>query len=509
MEALAGDGGVGRARVVVAPGSVPFGKKGTVSCVRVRGLPADLLRVQGAVDGVRSGALRFVAVIAWLDARAVVVQSIAEQGSASFGHLASVSSSLLRQCQGSTALLTSTIGPSLFSPHINVATVRHWSGSVNQFPSISLLLRVLAPGAPVGVSGGGDLTSEIAYGNHLGIAQHDVEIHKRICEDVVYGRALVFDLRFDGNFLGLRISPLSVVLEPKFRIIHDLTFARAGGRTSVNVYTDFDSAPPSELGHVLREVILQVMVLRQTHGSSARIILCRVDVKYVFRQVLVDPAGAPAFGNELSDCVVVDLRLQFGWRNSPGFWGLVAYALEYAHIHSTFQDADVSQEWAAAIAHVGISPPRGGSSCLYPGELWACFWLWWQRRELLLCEVLRRRWHSRRVAMVAGRSPLFARCPIAGIGPFLLVGRTERGVSDPPLLSARKSLTGTRNWRCWVGSLTRRRLRLRCRPISASSCKISLRSGPRLVHLLQRGRCRSSLASLHMSPFLCVLGGFS
>ena len=88
LVALAGNGGVRRARVTVAPGSVPLGEKGTVSCVRVRDLPADLLRVQGAVDGVSSGALRLVAVDAWLDARAVVVQSMAEQGSASLGHLA-------------------------------------------------------------------------------------------------------------------------------------------------------------------------------------------------------------------------------------------------------------------------------------------------------------------------------------------------------------------------------------------------------------------------------------
>ena len=54
--------GRGRACVAVAPGSVLLGKKGTVSCVRVRELPADLVRVQGAVDGGRSGALRFVAV---------------------------------------------------------------------------------------------------------------------------------------------------------------------------------------------------------------------------------------------------------------------------------------------------------------------------------------------------------------------------------------------------------------------------------------------------------------
>ena len=39
---------------------------------------------------------------------------------------------------------------------------------------------------------------------------------------------MVFDVRFAGEISGLRISPLSVVLEPKFGIFHDLTFARAG-----------------------------------------------------------------------------------------------------------------------------------------------------------------------------------------------------------------------------------------------------------------------------------------
>ena len=84
-----------------------------------------------------------------------------------------------------------------------------------------------------------------------------------------------------------------------------------------------------------------------------------MDVKYLFRRVLVDPAGAPAFGYVFGDRVVVDLRLQFGWRNSPGFWGLMASALEHAHTHSTFQGTDISQKGAAAVAHVGISR-RGG-----------------------------------------------------------------------------------------------------------------------------------------------------
>ena len=141
------------------------------------------------------------------------------------------------------------------------------------------------------------------------------------------------------DIVGLRVSPLAVILETKLRIVHDLSFASAGGRTSINSDTDFvfSSAPPCELGHVLREVLLCVWFLRQTHDRSARIVFCRVDVKKAFRQVLVDPVEASVFGYVTNGRVVVDLRLQFGWRNSPGYWGLLASALEHAHTRSTFQ----------------------------------------------------------------------------------------------------------------------------------------------------------------------------
>ena len=67
------------------------------------------------------------------------------------------------------------------------------------------------------------------------------------------------------------------------------------------------------------------------------------------------------FAYPMGGYVVVDLRLQFGWRKSPGFWGLMVSALEHAHTHSTFQDAAVSPQGAAAVEHVRLAPPRGGS----------------------------------------------------------------------------------------------------------------------------------------------------
>ena len=209
-------------------------------------------------------------------------------------------------------------------PHIRPHIVRRWFGTVKNFPRVGQLrvdqlLRVLAPGSPVCVARGGSLPAELAYGNHPSVAPDAVVVPQKICADVVHGRALVFKLSSASDIQGLRVLPLAVVLKPTFRITRDLTFARAGGHSSVDDDTDSSSAPSSEFGHVLRDVLLRVLLLRQMHGPTARTVLCRVDVKDAYRKVLVDPVGAPVFGYAMAGYVVVPLRLPFGWRISPGF----------------------------------------------------------------------------------------------------------------------------------------------------------------------------------------------
>ena len=150
--------------------------------------------------------------------------------------------SFFRLCGGSAASFTGAVGPSVFASHIHldvVRVVRHWFGAVKKFPAIRQTLHVVSPGAPVGVVRGGDLHAEPAYGNHPSVASHELAIHKKVCSDVVLGRALVFDLLSAVDIVGFRVSPLAVILEPKLRIIHDLSFASAGGRRSVNSDTEF------------------------------------------------------------------------------------------------------------------------------------------------------------------------------------------------------------------------------------------------------------------------------
>ena len=347
---------------------------------------------------------------------------------------ASTGSSLLRACTGSITLLTSAVGSARIAPHIHPHIVRHWFGTVKNFPRADQLLRVLARGFPVCVAWGSNLTAELAYGNQPSVAPHAVAVHQKIYADVVHGRVFVFKLSSASDIPGLRVSPLAVVRTPKFRIIHDLTFARAGGHSSVNDDTDFSSAASCELGHVFRDVLLRVLFLRQLHGPTARIALCRVDVKDAYRQVLVDPVGAPVFGYAMGEYVVVELRLRFGWRNSPGFWGLMDSALEHSHTHSTFQYAAVSQQGAAAVEYVRLAPPRGGSGTSLPrdcrtvsgsgGYAGSRFFVRYYVDDGILVEV--QWWSDGRRCMRAVQSLASDRFRLLGV----------RGASDPPLLSA-------------------------------------------------------------------------
>ena len=182
---------------------------------------------------------------------------------------------------------------------------------------------MLSTAAPVDVAPGGYLQAEIAYyGNHPSSESHTEAICAKIVQNVVNGRALAFKRSSVSDIRGLRVSPVGAVEGRKLRIIHDLTFAGGGYRSSVNGDTDFSVAPTCELGYVFADVCRRLLYLHQRHDVVARVMLCRIDVKDAFRQIPVDPLHAAKFGYAFDEYAVMDLFLQFGWRSSPGFWTL-------------------------------------------------------------------------------------------------------------------------------------------------------------------------------------------
>ena len=153
LEALAGDGGVGRERVPVAPGSVSCGNRGghgeraracTLVSARIVGPGLSVARGDavghservrrldlywgcghGSTDGQRAHAQLDSAVEAWRVAQDSVMRSVSSTGSANLDVVASAGSSLLRACAGSVKLFTSAVGSARIAPHIHPHIVRH------------------------------------------------------------------------------------------------------------------------------------------------------------------------------------------------------------------------------------------------------------------------------------------------------------------------------------------------------------------------------------------------
>ena len=79
------------------------------------------------------------------------------------------------------------------------------------------------------------------------------------------------------------------------------------------------------------QVVKRVVELRDEFGTGRRILIQKLDAKSAFKQVRVDPSKAANVGYGRKAYLFIDLRLQFGWRGSPGRCGMIATAISEAH----------------------------------------------------------------------------------------------------------------------------------------------------------------------------------
>ena len=98
----------------------------------------------------------------------------------------------------------------------------------------------------------------------------------------------------------------------------------------MNDNTDWQKIPQCQLAGVITEIII-TSPPRPKFGIQKRILLKNMDVKNAFRQMGVVLDRTAAFTYRMEDLIFVDLRLHFGGRGSPGWWGLVASAIQEAH----------------------------------------------------------------------------------------------------------------------------------------------------------------------------------
>ena len=85
--------------------------------------------------------------------------------------------------------------------------------------------------------------------------------------------------------------------------------------------------------------------------------MAKADVTDAFRNVRIAPHQAQNFCYVVDDVLVSDFRLIFRWAASPGYWGLMAAAVEHVHCNTTVDSAVILPEGEATISHAKIVKP--------------------------------------------------------------------------------------------------------------------------------------------------------
>lgn len=79
-----------------------------------------------------------------------------------------------------------------------------------------------------------------------------------------------------------------------------------------------------------------------------------MDVSSACRHIPVEWSKAPTFSFTYGDNVMVDFRLPFGWRSSPGWWNLAASAVQFAHRNTSVTSAKILPEARKLVRHVKV-----------------------------------------------------------------------------------------------------------------------------------------------------------
>ena len=78
---------------------------------------------------------------------------------------------------------------------------------------------------------------------------------------------------------------------------------------------------------------------------------------------------APTFAYKVNDLIVVDFRLPFGWRNSPGWWALHASAVRHAYCSTSLRTARVLTDAHEIAKNIRVITPSAhyAAECAPPG----------------------------------------------------------------------------------------------------------------------------------------------
>ena len=207
-------------------------------------------------------------------------------------------------------------------PHLDVDKIKQAAAGADRLDD---LLAMAAGGlvpptrqAPV------NNAARLQRGNLHTALLNSAAVFERLLIDAGLGRVALVPISMAEDIVNLIVGPVGVVDQgDKKRMFNHHSYSGwmpdGSPDLSVNDRTDSAGLPPCDIGTVFFEICLAAYALRQRYPD--KVLLGRkIDIKDAFRQLLMHPAYAPMFAYRWGENLVLDLRLSFGWKGSPGYF---------------------------------------------------------------------------------------------------------------------------------------------------------------------------------------------
>ena len=118
---------------------------------------------------------------------------------------------MLSQEGGQIGRVVREVGGTLRAAHMDGDRIHAYFGRRRKVASAEALEKIARDGVPDEVGAGGNLGSELAYGNHRSALKHRGQVLRKAATDVAMGRTIVLPAAQAQEVEGLRISPVGVV----------------------------------------------------------------------------------------------------------------------------------------------------------------------------------------------------------------------------------------------------------------------------------------------------------
>jgi hypothetical protein len=140
--------------------------------------------------------------------------------------LANTASTLLGTFGVNVTAVITTLDGKVLAPHINADIAARHFGRGSGFLELQRLQQLAQRGVNIAVEFGGELISELEFGNYASTVMHGEAFYKKVIDDLKQGKALAISKQAALQYLSqrLRVAPVELLMNEKINIDSIMTY---------------------------------------------------------------------------------------------------------------------------------------------------------------------------------------------------------------------------------------------------------------------------------------------